>query len=122
MPRLTRCLIRAAALLALVGAASAQAALDRTERTIANHTTKGQAAAEALLEKTVNIASPTEDLAGVRAAGDVVAAELQAIGFETRWFDVPDGMKRAGHLVAETKGTNHRGPRLPGLPDPGRRP
>jgi glutamate carboxypeptidase len=80
------------------------------ERTIANHTTKGQAAAEALLEKTVNIASPTEDLAGVRAAGDVVAAELQAIGFETRWFDVPDGMKRAGHLVAETKGT--KGKRL----------
>jgi len=99
-----RCLMRAMLFLALCAAASAQAALDRTERAIADHAANGQASAEALLEKTVNIESPTENLAGVRAVGDVFAAELRAIGFETRWIEMPGGMKRAGHLVAQTKG------------------
>ena len=48
--------------------------------------------------------------AGVRAVGDAFAEELRAIGFRTRWVELPAGMKRAGHLVAETGGT--RGKRL----------
>ncbi len=107
----TLCLTRAASILALCAAAcAAQAELDRTERAIADHAAKGQAAAEALLEKTVDIESPTENVAGVRAVGDVFAGELQAIGFETRWVEMPGEMKRAGHLVAQTKG--RRGNRL----------
>jgi glutamate carboxypeptidase len=96
--------------LALGLAASAQAALDRTERAIAKHAAAGQPAAEALLERVVNIESPTENVAGVRAVGDAFAEELRSIGFKTRWIEMPAEMKRAGHLVAESGGT--RGKRL----------
>ncbi len=111
MNTIAHCLLRAASILALCAAASAaQADLDRTERAIADHAAKGQAAAEALLEKAVDIASPTENVTGVRAVGDLFAAELQAIGFETRWIEMPGSMMRAGHLLAEKKG--RRGTRL----------
>jgi len=96
--------------LAIGLAASAQAALDRTERAIAKHAAAGQPAAEALLERVVNIESPTENVAGVRAAGDAFAEELRSIGFKTRWIEMPPEMKRAGHLVAESGGM--RGKRL----------
>ena len=98
-----------AALLTL-GASSAQAGLDRTERAIARQAAAGQPDAEALLARVVDIESPTENLAGVRAVGDVFAAGLREIGFSTRWVELPAAMKRAGHLVAESSGT--KGKRL----------
>jgi glutamate carboxypeptidase len=102
-------LFRAVALaVALTGAAHAD--LNRTERAIAKHAAAGQADAQVLLQRVVDIQSPTENTAGVRAVGDAVAAELRAIGFRTRWVEMPPEMKRAGHLVAETAGT--RGKRL----------
>jgi glutamate carboxypeptidase len=64
----------------------------------------------ALLEKSVNISSGTQNLAGVRRVGDLFGAELAALGFTVRWAEMPAGMRRAGHLVAERKGT--RGARL----------
>ncbi len=90
--------------------ATAQAEIDPTEATIARNAAKGQAAAEALLARVVDIESPTENFVGVRAVGDAFAGELRAIGFRTRWVELPPEMKRAGHLVAETGGT--RGKRL----------
>ena len=90
--------------LTLAAMTTAHAGLDRTERAVARHAAKGAPAAEALLQRVVDIESPTEDVAGVRAVGDVFAAELQAIGFRTHWVDMPPEMKRAGHLVAETRG------------------
>src|SRR6266576_5978277 len=59
----------------------------------------------ALLEKTVNIESPTENLAGVRQVGAVFKAEFESLGFSARWINMPVEMKRAGHLLAEKKGT-----------------
>jgi glutamate carboxypeptidase len=56
------------------------------------------------------VQSATENLAGVRAVGEVYAREFRALGFETRWVDLPVEMKRAGHLVATHQGG--RGPRL----------
>ena len=97
------------ALSALAGG-TAHAGLDRTERAIAKHAAAGQAGAEALLQRVVDIQSPTENTAGVRAVGDAFAEELRAIGFETHWVEMPPEMKRAGHLVAEMKGK--RGKRL----------
>jgi glutamate carboxypeptidase len=67
-------------------------------------------AAIGLLEATVNVPSATENLAGVRAVGAIYARELQSLGFETRWVDLPAGMQRGGHLVATHRGGN--GPRL----------
>jgi len=61
--------------------------------------------ATALLEKTVNIESPTENLAGVKQVGVIFKAGFESLGFTTRWIDMPLEMKRAGHLLAEKKGT-----------------
>jgi glutamate carboxypeptidase len=58
-----------------------------------------------LLEKTVNIESPTENLAGVKRVGDIFKQEFESIGFSARWIDMPAEMKRAGHLIAEKNGT-----------------
>jgi glutamate carboxypeptidase len=62
----------------------------------------------ALLERTVKISSSTEDLAGVRAVGAVFKPEFEALGFATRWIEMPPEMKRAGHLFAERTGTRGR--------------
>ncbi|HLN97265.1 MAG TPA: M20/M25/M40 family metallo-hydrolase [Pyrinomonadaceae bacterium] len=58
-----------------------------------------------LLEKTVNIESPTENLAGVRQVGAVFKTGFESLGFTARWIDMPAEMKRAGHLLAEKQGT-----------------
>jgi glutamate carboxypeptidase len=64
--------------------------------------------AVALLERVVNINSGTQNFEGVREVGRVFGAELEALGFRTRWVDGAS-FKRAGHLVAEHPGT---GPRI----------
>lgn len=58
-----------------------------------------------LLEKTVNINSGTMNPAGVKTVGDIYKSELDALGFETKWIDMPAAMNRAGHLFAERKGS-----------------
>jgi glutamate carboxypeptidase len=63
------------------------------------------AEATTLLEKAVNIESPTENLAGVKKVGAIFKAEFDSLGFTTRWINMPVEMKRAGHLLAEKKGT-----------------
>ncbi|MEQ8363389.1 MAG: M20/M25/M40 family metallo-hydrolase [Cyclobacteriaceae bacterium] len=56
------------------------------------------------LEKIVNINSGTNNLKGVQEVGMAFRQELDAMGFESKWIDMPAEMKRAGHLVAERKG------------------
>ena len=68
----------------------------------------GIAASLVLLERVVNINSGSMNFPGVRAVGDVFRAELDALGFTTRWIDGA-AFKRAGHLVAERRG---KGPRV----------
>jgi hypothetical protein len=65
-----------------------------------------------LLEWAVDIPSATPNLAGVRRVGDIFAAELQKLGFTTRWVSMPTEMQRAGHLFAERAGTGTEGKRL----------
>lgn len=78
------------------------------ERAIVNAVDENNPAALVLLEKVVNINSGTQNLAGVKAVGDVFRAELDALGFKTQWIDgVP--FQRAGHLVADHPGS---GPRI----------
>jgi glutamate carboxypeptidase len=64
--------------------------------------------AVALLERTVNVNSGTMNPAGVRRVGQMLAAELDAAGFATRWVEMPPEMNRAGHLFAERTGTRGR--------------
>ena len=57
-----------------------------------------------VLARSINIPSATENHAGVKRVGELYAAELNAMGFETRWVEQPQ-VGRAGHLVAEHRGT-----------------
>jgi glutamate carboxypeptidase len=59
----------------------------------------------ALLEKSVNIESPTENLKGVKQVGMVFRQEFDSLGFNTKWMEMPAEMRRAGHLIAEKNGT-----------------
>jgi glutamate carboxypeptidase len=58
----------------------------------------------ALLERLVNRNSGTLNLAGVRAVGEMMRAELEPLGFNVRWVDMAE-TGRAGHIVA-----THQGP------------
>ncbi len=57
-----------------------------------------------LIERSVNINSGTLNLAGVKEVGMLYKAELDAMGFQTRWITMPDSLNRAGHLFAEING------------------
>lgn len=57
------------------------------------------------LETAVRIDSATENLAGVRRLGEHFAAQLTELGFASRFVELPASTGRAGHLVAERKGT-----------------
>jgi len=61
-------------------------------------------AAVDLLARSIDIPSATENHEGVRRVGLLYADELKAMGFETRWVDQSQ-VGRAGHLVAEHRGT-----------------
>ena len=62
------------------------------------------------LERTVNVNSGTMNHDGVREVGNMFRAELDQLGFTTRWAEMPPAMQRAGHLVASREG--NQGKRL----------
>ena len=82
--------------------------LSENEKAMVAWVNTHQNEAIALLKKTVNIGSGTMNHAGVRAVGDVMAGELDALGMKTRWIDMPEEMNRAGHLFASKKGQGKR--------------
>ncbi|MEO1426399.1 MAG: M20/M25/M40 family metallo-hydrolase, partial [Pseudomonadota bacterium] len=69
-------------------------------------------AALSFLEDVVNVNSGTLNVIGVRAVGDMFAQEFEAIGFATRWIDMPEEMARAGHMVATRTFGAGKGPHL----------
>jgi glutamate carboxypeptidase len=97
-------------LVAALPAASQCQQLTPSERRILIAVDAGTPRAVALLEQSVNINSGTLNLAGVRQVGDLLAAEFASLGFQTRWIDGA-AWGRAGHLVAEWRGTG-QGPKL----------
>ena len=63
----------------------------------------------ALLEETVNISSGTMNHAGVRRVGGVMRRELEALGLDVEWIELPPEMDRAGHLFGRKfSGTGKR--------------
>ena len=86
---------------------SAGGHLSPDEQRIVASVDAGNAAALALLERVVNINSGTMNFDGVREVGGVFRAELNALGFATRWVDGAP-FNRAGHLVGERRGTGPR--------------
>jgi glutamate carboxypeptidase len=77
--------------------------LSQEERTIVRAVDADSARALALLQRIVDINSGTMNFAGVRRVADVLRAELDSLGFTTRWVD-GTSFHRAGHLVAEHPG------------------
>ena len=61
-----------------------------------------------LLEELVNIGSGTMNHDGVRKVGDVLRTELDEIGMDTEWIELPAETQRAGHLVGRLEGTRGR--------------
>ena len=57
-----------------------------------------------LIEETVNIGSGTMNHNGVREVGRVMQRELNAIGLQTEWIDMPEEVNRAGHLFGRKEG------------------
>src|SRR5258706_13533099 len=82
--------------------------LTSDERSLGTYIDAHNHEALALLERVVNINSGTQNFEGVREVGRAFRAELDALGFNTRWVDGAP-FKRAGHLVADHPAT---GPRI----------
>jgi glutamate carboxypeptidase len=78
--------------------------LSLTERQIVDYIDKNSQTTVDLLKTVVDIESPTEDVDGVRRVGSVFLNEFKSLGMIARWIEMPAEVKRAGHLVAETKG------------------
>ena len=103
-------IILAAMLMGVLTFNAAAQTLNADEQKIIDYIDKHAADAVNLLEKTVNIESPTEDIAGVKNVGMIFSKELEALGMKVNWIDMPAAQKRAGHLMAESMGA--RGKRI----------
>lgn len=58
----------------------------------------------ALLKETVDVPSGTLNQEGVRTVGAIMRRELDELGLETEWVEMPADMNRAGHLFARKSG------------------
>ncbi len=96
-----------AAALAALSLQSIAAPLSPLEQTMVDSIKARSPAALQLLERAVNINSGTMNHDGVREVGKLFRAELDELGFVTKWVEMPVAMQRAGHLVAthQPKGT-----------------
>ncbi len=102
----TFCSVLAAGLL-LTGPAVANG-LSEDEQRMADWIDAHAEDAIALLEETVNISSGTMNSEGVREVGRVMRRELDALGLETEWIEMPPEMNRAGHLFGRKSGDGTR--------------
>jgi glutamate carboxypeptidase len=109
--RIVTGLVSTLLLLCFFQSANAQA-LSPEEKKIVAYVDAHAAEAVSLLEKVVNIESATQNLTGVKHVGEVFKSEFEALGLTARWIDMPPEMNRAGHLIAETRGTSGRGKRV----------
>ena len=86
------------------GSASAES-LTPDEQRMADWIDTHASDAVALLEETVNIPSGSLNQEGVREVGRVMRRELDAIGLDTEWINMPAEMDRAGHLFGRKSGS-----------------
>ena len=61
-----------------------------------------------LLEETVNIGSGTMNHEGIREVGRVMRRELDALGLDTEWIEMPPEVNRAGHLFGRKDGSGRK--------------
>jgi glutamate carboxypeptidase len=87
------------------GGGTARAAVTAAEERIVAAVDALQARFPRDLEQAVAIDSATENLAGVRQLAELFAGQLRELGFDARFVALPASTGRAGHLVAEHRGT-----------------
>ncbi len=58
-----------------------------------------------LLEELVNIGSGTMNPDGIHEVGEVLRAELDGLGLDTEWRELPAELNRGNHLVGRLEGT-----------------
>ena len=93
----------------LVSAAQTLAAgLNDDEQRMADWIDAHAEEAISLVAETVNIGSGTMNHEGVREVGRVMRRELDAIGLETEWIDMPPEVNRAGHLFGRKDGNGKK--------------
>lgn len=78
--------------------------LTKTEQELMNTIEAEMNGTIELLKQSVNINSGTYNIAGVKQVGELYGKELALLGFTIEWINLPDSLKRAGHLVAYRKG------------------
>jgi glutamate carboxypeptidase len=88
----------------ILAPAPAFAALSRQEQAMIQTVDSEQQRTVSMLERWVDQNSGTMNKAGVEAVRDMVAPELQQLGFKTQWIDM-SAVGRAGHLVAHHVGS-----------------
>jgi len=99
-----RALSPLAALLILVAQGAATAGLSAEEQRMADWIDEHAEDAISLLAETVNIGSGTMNHEGVREVGRVMRRELDTLGLETEWIEMPPEVNRAGHLFGRKDG------------------
>jgi glutamate carboxypeptidase len=92
------------AVLTLVFGAARAEGLSPIEQKIVAEVKAHSAQGLELLERSVNINSGTMNHEGVRQVGKLFDEQFTALGFATRWADMPASMQRAGHLIATREG------------------
>ena len=90
--------------LACVTSAVCAAGLSATDQRVVKAAAAETPRAIELLETLVNINSGSLNVEGVKRVGDVMRAQLAAIGFQVEWVPMTS-VGRAGHLVARHEGT-----------------
>ncbi len=91
-----------------VGASASASELSAEEQRMVEWIDAHAEEAIALLAETVNISSGTMNHAGVREVGRVMRRELDALGLETEWIEMPPEVNRAGHLFGRKDGEGPR--------------
>lgn len=104
-----RGIARVVALAVLLGSAGVSPHLSGQEltpeeRAVARWVDEHQEEAVALLERLVNINSGTMNPEGIRRVAEVLRPELEAMGFDVDWIELPPETNRAGHLFARRRG------------------
>jgi len=85
-------------------ACQASQTLDENETAIVAWSEAHTGEAIELLERLVNINSGSLNQQGVKDVGAILRTQLDSLGFETRWVDMPVDMERGGHLFGEHRG------------------
>ncbi len=74
--------------------------LSAPEQVIVSYIKANEQASNDFLQKLVEINSGTRNLEGVRTVGKIITAQLDELGFQTKWISM-DEVKRAGVLIAD---------------------